>query len=152
MQLRLLTTHIRRLFHLLGRTADELHRPLGLTGAGRSVLEGLDRHGPRTVAQMARDRLVSRQHIQMIVNALVRSEMVQIVPNPAHRISPLVALTSKGVRTIKKVKAKEAAFLPELAQPLSAQQLDSALETLRDLEGVLEHRLGLRDRQPGRAR
>jgi len=43
----------------------------------RAVLEGLDRSGPRTVPAMARARLVTRQHIQTILNELLERKLVE---------------------------------------------------------------------------
>ena len=94
---------IRLCFHQLGAAATDVHRAVHLTAAQRGVLESLVPHGEQTVPQLARMRPVSRQHIQGIVDSLAESGLVAPVPNPVHKRSSLIRLTSKGRKVMEAV-------------------------------------------------
>jgi len=80
-----LATQVRRNFHRLKALGEEVHDLGKLSTSHRAVLESLYKGGPQTVPEMARARPVSRQHIQKLVNVLLDEELVQTVPNPAHK-------------------------------------------------------------------
>jgi len=121
------------LYHLLRAVVPRIHSDANLTAAARGVLRGLDRIGPQTVPQMARERHVSRQYIQAVVNELGKMELVELVPNPAHRRSSLVRLTSKGKKLAEAVAQKEEAFLAELRIDLREKDVLLASSVLRKL-------------------
>ena len=98
----------RVLFHRLSAVADEVHRVAGLTAGPRGVLQDLYQNGPRTVPDMARARPVSRQHIQVLVNTLLERGEVELLPNPAHARSKLVALTDVGMASFDAIRHREA--------------------------------------------
>ena len=77
------------LFHRLKRAAEELHRDDGLTAGQRAVLKSLQNGGPQTVPELARARPVSRQHIQSLVNPMVRAGWVKLEENPDTRVPSL---------------------------------------------------------------
>ena len=64
-----------------------------------------------SVPQMARARLVSRQHIQSHVNGLQREGLVELAENPAHKRSHLARLTPEGKEAVHSVKQREAELL-----------------------------------------
>ena len=61
----------RRLFQQLRVTSEELMEGTGINASQRAVLEFLYGHPAQTVSQMAREKNVSRQHIQTVVNNLL---------------------------------------------------------------------------------
>lgn len=139
-----LTRLIRELrtgYHRLTRLATALGADLGLTPPQRAVLEGLAA-GPRTVPDLARERGVSRQHIQTLANALAEAGLVETADNPAHRRSPLYRLTAAGRARFDALVAREAGPLEALAGALGhgeaaragaiLARLNAALETLSD--------------------
>src|SRR4051794_20483887 len=95
------------LFHRLRAAAEAVHGEGEASAARRGVLRGLATGGPQTVPEMARARPCSRQHIQTIVNGLVDDRLVALVPNPAHRSSPLVALTAEGKAAVTDIDRRE---------------------------------------------
>lgn len=129
----ILVDEVVALYHLLRVVVARIHSDANLTAAERGVLRGLDRIGPQTVPQMARARPVSRQYIQAVVNQLGRRGLVELVPNPAHKRSSLVRLTSKGKKLAEAVAHKEEAFLAELQIDLSEKELLLASSVLRKL-------------------
>ena len=98
----------------LSALAVKMHGKGPLSGPRRTVLLSLARSGPRTVAQMAREREQSRQRFQPLVNALIADGLLEAVPNPAHRQSPLIALTAKGERAVQRVQQIEVEWRPRL--------------------------------------
>lgn len=128
----------RTLIHRSVAAVDRLHADLGVTAPMRAVLEFLDRAGPTTVSDIARDRGVSRQHIQTIVNDLADRELVDRLDNPRHQRAPLIALSPSGVATIEGILAAErAAFAGPLAH-LADDRLAVAAEVLREIRTVMQ--------------
>ncbi len=128
----------RALFHRLGAAADEVHRVSGVTAGPRAVLQDLYQNGPRTVPAMARARPVSRQHIQVLVNGLLERGEVELLPNPAHARSKLVALTDAGLALFDAIRHREAEVLERLPVQASPDELGDAAKVLRDLKAACE--------------
>jgi len=126
------------LFHRLRLTAEEIHGQGEASAGRRGVLRSLGRGGAQTVPQLARARPVSRQHIQVLVNALLGDGLVELRENPAHRRSRLVALTRKGALLLAAMEEREGRLLSRLAVPASARELDAAAAVLRKVRESLE--------------
>ena len=109
-----------------------------LTFAERGVLEILVRDGAQSVPGIARARLVSRQHIQKLVDELARKRLVELHPNPAHKTSPLVDATIDGERAYTVAASGEAETLSEIAPHLATENLGDALAALRALAEALK--------------
>jgi DNA-binding MarR family transcriptional regulator len=126
-----LLDEVRLLWHAMTRSAEGLHQGEPVTLGMRGVLEYLARHGPATVPTVARERHVTRQHIQTLVNALLSLDLVSLQQNPAHRRSALVHLTAAGAAMFERMKRRERRRLRELALSLPAGEVARAIETLR---------------------
>jgi len=133
-----LIVEVRRAFQALRAVADGLHRDLGITAAMRAVMEHLSDGTPRTVPQVARDKNVTRQHIQQIANALLDARLIHALANPRHQASQLLVLTPLGKETFAEIRRREAAALSKVAKRLHNPDLDYAAATLRDLTAHLE--------------
>jgi DNA-binding MarR family transcriptional regulator len=125
-----LIDEVRALFHVLKAAAERVHDEGESSAARRGVLLGLHKNGPQTVPQIARSRPVSRQHIQVVVNGLLDDGLVELMPNPAHKRSHLVALTLDGRTRVRAVAAREAAILRGLETKPAAADLLGAARTL----------------------
>jgi DNA-binding MarR family transcriptional regulator len=119
------------LLQRLRAVAQPLSGRLTLSVGRRGVLTELERSGPRTVPQVARARAVTRQHVQALVNSLVREGMVELADNPEHRRSRLVRLTEAGRDWLAEATEREGAFLDHLALDVSDEELRVAKATLR---------------------
>ncbi|HEY2706648.1 MAG TPA: MarR family transcriptional regulator [Caulobacteraceae bacterium] len=97
--------------------------------------------GARTVPDLARERSVSRQHVQEVVNALVESGLAQTGPNPAHRRSPLIDLTDEGRHRLRLLRERETAMLAETAPAISHAELAAATRLFDLLERDLAARV-----------
>jgi DNA-binding MarR family transcriptional regulator len=120
-----LVDRIPRLYFMLQAVGDALHADLGINTGMRGVMSSLTAQ-PRTVPDMARERPVSRQHIQMLVNELLAAGLVQTSPNPQHRRSSLIELTDEGRRRLKEMRDREAALLARTAPQVSPVELAAA--------------------------
>lgn len=138
MQIAAVIDATRALFHRLKAAADEVHRAVGVTAGPRGVLQDLYENGPRTVPDMARARPVSRQHIQVLVNGLLERGEVELLPNPAHARSKLVALTDVGLVSFEAIRHREATAIERLPVEAGADELGEAAEVLRDLKAAFE--------------
>jgi len=126
------------LFHRLKIVAEEVHHQGEMSGALRSLLRSLDTHGAQTVPQMARDRSVSRQHIQTLINQLAEAGYVEFVENPAHKRSPFVHLTPRGKKTVGAMGRREQKLLSKSGVGVSDKKMREAAETLRDVRAFFE--------------
>jgi DNA-binding MarR family transcriptional regulator len=138
---------VRRLYHVLAGTADRAHAGLGITAGQRAVLDILHTRGPCTVPQVARAQGVSRQHIQMVVNGLLKAGLAECLGNPDHLRSPLVRLSASGLKAAEAARRREARLLAELAKRIPGPDLKVTLNTLNAMETGLnrqEKRAGSR--------
>ena len=81
------------------RIGEEYAARAGQTQARWQTLWTIEA-GPFTVPQIARRLGVSRQHILRLTNDLATEDLVELVPNPDHKTSPLVTLTAAGRDTL----------------------------------------------------
>lgn len=132
-----LLNEVRLLFHRAVQVGEGLHAREPVTLGMRAVLEYLLLNGPATVPQIARRRLVTRQHIQTLVNQLLEQELVARAPNEAHRRSSLVALTPAGRRLIERMRSREARLYARAAADLDRRSVGAATRTLADVRAAL---------------
>lgn len=125
-----LIVEVRRAFHDLGAYADALHADLEITAAMRAVMEYLADNGPETVPNIARDKKVTRQHIQQLADALVARGMAKWVDNPRHKRSKLLELSPAGEKAFAEIRRREAGALRRLASHFEHDDVQRASETL----------------------
>jgi len=126
-----------RLIQRLRAVSRPAYSRLTLSGGRRGVLMELERSGPRTVPQVARARAVTRQHVQALVNSLVREGLVEFANNPEHRRSRLVRLNAAGRDWLAEMTERESAFLDRLAPDVSAEDLGVAKATVKAVTEAL---------------
>jgi DNA-binding MarR family transcriptional regulator len=93
--------------------------------------------GPQTVPQLARERSVTRQHVQALVNPLVEAGYVELLDNPAHRRSRLVGLTESGRELVTGMDCRESEALSALGVAAPGEELRRAAEVLRSVRESL---------------
>jgi DNA-binding MarR family transcriptional regulator len=141
-EMRRLLDEVILLEHRLVRVAEALHADLDITVPGRAVLEFLERSGPSSVPDIARARDVSRQHIQTIVDSLAGGGLVERASNPAHRRSPLFALTPPGRAIIEQMHDRERKMISDRTAGISRADVVAATEVLAAV------RLALHEEEP----
>ena len=112
-----------------------------LSGPRRTVLVSLANSGPETVAQMARRRSQSRQRFQPLVDALMADGLLQAIPNPAHKQSPLIVLTSRGRKMVDRIHRIEGMWRSRLNLTQPARQIAQSVEVVRAVRLELERLL-----------
>ncbi len=129
---------IRRLFRAMAAHADGYLQAHGLAAADRAVLEFLYPEEALSVPEIAARYQVSRQHIQVTVNALREDGFLETRPNPRHKRSPLLALTHVGRELFHKIRIAETELLDELFADIPMEDIEC---TRRTLQAIYFHNL-----------
>jgi DNA-binding MarR family transcriptional regulator len=136
----LLTEVILTTFRLNARlmeAAQELAANGGLTAAWWQVLGGvLDQ--PRSVAGIARRMGMTRQGVQRVADLLVERGLAEYRPNPDHRRAKLLACTEAGYWAIRRIALVAHPWGNRIGAEVGVERLRNALETMRQLVGILE--------------
>jgi DNA-binding MarR family transcriptional regulator len=133
-----LLDQVRLLWHVMEQAGARLHEDEPVTLGMRAVLDFLVRNGPTAVPHIARSRHVTRQHIQALVNDLLKLHLVSLSDNPVHRRSALVQLTPEGQKAIDRMKRRERQFLDGLelkARPDDLRRASATLSAVREALG-----------------
>ncbi len=128
---------LRLSFNLLKARASILHEDLGVNASMRAVMEVLSEHPEITVPEIARQRGVSRQHIQIIVNGLVGRGWVDTRPSPTDRRTYLISLSKAGVGLFEEIVRREKDELAHMASLCSEQDLVSTHRFLKSLNDAI---------------
>jgi DNA-binding MarR family transcriptional regulator len=107
----------------------------------RSILLSVSQR-PQTVPEMARERGVSRQHVQKLVDHLVADRLVMTRVNPADRRSRLVSPTSMGNAYFRALRARETKLFSHLARGLDPKDFRRATALIKELRSRLENQPG----------
>jgi len=114
----------------------------GLTVRMRAVLEILREHGTQSVPDIAARLEIKRQYVQLMVNETLASGFTEQRPNPRHKRSPLLVLTSRGGDLIENIISKELALMQDIGANFNDEEISTALEVvlavtqkLKDLAG-----------------
>jgi DNA-binding MarR family transcriptional regulator len=111
----------------------------GFASAGGEwgVLHTLSEEGPGTVPAIARSRPVSRQHCQIICNALEAQGFVEFIANPLHKRSQLVRITRKGRTRYKAMTDQFLAAAAIFAPNFEARDMETTTKLLRKARALL---------------
>ena len=126
------------LFQRLRAVAAEVHGQGDGSAGRRGILRSLDGPGAQTVPQLSRERGVSRQHVQVLVNGLLREGLIARDENPAHRRSPLLRLTPEGRRQLTNMRQREADLLADVRLAMKPGDLEQAAAALLTVRSYLE--------------
>ena len=129
---------VRVFYQSLVQVVEELHSDQNMSLGMRAVLEYLLKNGAATVPTMARNRRVTRQRIQTLVNQLLEVSLVESQANPASKRSSLIALTTEGRQTISAMRRKEGSLFYDA--DISKQRVSDAYNLLREVRLKWESR------------
>ena len=107
-------------------------------GAGRRLIDKLDRHPLQSVPQLARDHGLSRQRVQCLVDTLLKEGLAERSPNPAHKRSDLLRLTERGKTRARLQSASYHRFLRALHVSIAHLNLREAKEVIEKVRGAIE--------------
>jgi DNA-binding MarR family transcriptional regulator len=128
----------RRLFRALARAADEALEPLGISAGDRALIEFLAREpGPISIAELARKRSVSRQHIHQSLSRLSNPAWIERFSDPNDARSISLTLSASGRALWQKIRRIDRAFLRRVARNFDTREVQAATKTLRHVRKVL---------------
>ncbi|MFI6770930.1 MarR family winged helix-turn-helix transcriptional regulator [Streptomyces sp. NPDC050355] len=133
---------IRRLWPLHRTVVRAVERELtgtGMTAGEHALLDALRSEGPRTVPQLARSMGLDRQPVQRWVNHAAELGLVATAPNPAHRRSSLIELTTEGAAAIHGIQEFEATELRRRLADLPTEDVRTTLHVLDRLGEEFRH-------------
>jgi DNA-binding MarR family transcriptional regulator len=128
---------IRAAFNELASLSDRMIADLDMTAAMRAVLEHLRDGGPATVPEIARAKSVTRQHIQILADALTARGLTDYTDNPAHKRSKLLALSETGAARFSEVQRREEEVLQRLAVTMGGVDIEAARDAIAALRRAL---------------
>ena len=105
---------IRRLFRAMAQKSNDSLQGLGITVADRAVLEFLYPDEELSVPEIAKRYQVSRQHVQVTVNGLLKSGLLATKSNPRHKRSSLITLANGGRALFGKIKIQDTEIVEQL--------------------------------------
>ena len=135
-----LIVEIRGAFRELRALSDSMNDKIGVTAAMRAVMEHLRDHDAQTVPQIAQAKNVSRQNIQLLVDALVQHQFAEFAENPGHKRSKLVQLTEAGRTAVEDIRARETTELTRIAERFDPAEVETALSVLSNLRREVTRR------------
>ncbi|KPC60841.1 MarR family winged helix-turn-helix transcriptional regulator [Streptomyces chattanoogensis] len=127
------------LYRRVQRKVEQAAPIEGLSVGVRAVLDLLREHGPMTVPQMGREQALSRQFVQRMVNDAAAQQLVEIIPNPAHRRSSLIRLTDAGRAAITAVTTREHALLRQVGGDLTDADVRACVRVLTEMLELFDH-------------
>jgi DNA-binding MarR family transcriptional regulator len=125
---------VRRLFRALAQKASENLGQYQLSVADRAVMEFLYPQEQLSVPEIASRYQVSRQYVQVTVNALRKKGLIESRPNPRHKRSVLMKLSEKGGELFAEILAKDKQTVERLFSAIPPEDRNT---TRRTLETVL---------------
>jgi DNA-binding MarR family transcriptional regulator len=135
---RSLTDLIIDVFRLNGAllaSGDALVKDLGLTSARWQVLGAIALSPvPLPVAHLARNMGLTRQAVQRSVDEMLGDALVRLDPNPHHRRAVLVRMTERGESAYRGASERQKRWAEALAAGLTAEGVEAASSTLRELQ------------------
>lgn len=121
---------VRRLFRAMGHRAGEYLEGFGITAADRAVLEFLYPDQKLSVPEIASRYKVTRQHVQVTINALLDTGLVKAEENPKHKRSQLILLSDRGRDLFEKIRVREKKEIEILFSDISATRRKQTRQTL----------------------
>lgn len=114
---------IRTCFHTMTELSERILFDHNMTPPQRNVLLELLKVDSKTVSKMAKERPVSRQRMQVIVNGLLEKGYVSSIDNPNHAKSNLIKITEKGEKIINEIIQREANVVKSIDWPFSNKKV-----------------------------
>lgn len=131
---------IRPLHRALAASVKTGLQRTGITLGLRAVMEIVDASGPQTVPAIGRVLEIRRQPVQRVVTDAVERGLLQLIPNPAHRRSNLVALTDAGRDAFSQIRAREQSVLQPIAERLTDEEIGTCVRVLHELMTAFQER------------
>jgi len=127
------------LFRVLAAAADEALSPLGITASDRALIEFLVREPePVSLAELARKRSVSRQHIHQSLARLPNTKWIEKIPDPHDARSVRLRLTDEGRALWKSIRSIDRNLLRRAGRKVDIARVPLATEILQQVRHAIE--------------
>ncbi len=136
--LKLVIDEIRHCFNVLKFTADELHSDIGINASARAVMESLYPDEENTVPEIARSKGVSRQHIQVIVNHLLKSDLIESRNNPRDKRTFLLSLSKLGKSKFDVIRRRETDFIRDISENFTDKEIATTSRAINKLTQLIK--------------
>ena len=93
---------------------------------------------PKSVAQVARERGLTRQSVQQIANSLVRDGFAKFEDNNRHKSSKLLTPTERGRKVVLALNERSVAWMNKVAASFAHKDLKTTLDVMAKLREQLE--------------
>ena len=133
-----LIRQVRTCFNQLRTLAENLAADLEVNPSMRSIMESLSQRGLCTVPDLAQERGTSRQHVQTVMNTLLKHGHVRREDNPEHKRSVLYLLTTQGEKVFAEIQRRESAPMRALLGALDQTDVTAAAGVLARVNLELE--------------
>ena len=127
------------LFQRLRAVAPLMHAHANLGPDECTVLQGLDRDGSRTVADVGTDCDIPRNQAQKLIKALDKEGLLQMIDNPENKRAKLAELTDEGTKLVRSLDRREVELLSSLPLTATAADLHSAAAALASVRRALDN-------------
>lgn len=127
-----------RFYSRINATGDILSLGTGLTSARWRVL-GSVLPMPKSVAQVARERGLTRQSVQQIANSLVRDGFARFEDNNRHKSSKLLTPTERGRKVVLELNECSIAWMNHVSALVPLDSLKTTLKVMTRLREQLEN-------------
>jgi DNA-binding MarR family transcriptional regulator len=128
------------LFKLSGQmlaAGETLAQPAGITVAWWQVL-GAVLGQPRTAPDIARQMGITRQAVQRVANRLMEEGLLDTLPNPAHKRSPLLTPTQAGRDAVERIRPGQTAFSQRIARSFGRPEFEHLVAELQRMSAVID--------------
>jgi DNA-binding MarR family transcriptional regulator len=128
------------LFKLNGQmlaAGDKLAEPAGITVAWWQVLGAVLRQS-RTVPGVAYEMGITRQAVQRIANRLMEEGLLEALPNPAHKRSPLLTPTQAGRDAVARIRPGQTAFSQRIISSFGRPEFEHLVAELERMSIVID--------------
>ena len=119
------------------RIVDQI-RSFGLTQAQFSVLECLGHLGPLTIGQICKKMLVTGGNMTVVIDNLVKQDLVERVPSQTDRRAIEIKLTEKGRELFDRIFPQHARYVAQIASVLTPQEQEHLSRLLKKLGFALQ--------------
>lgn len=116
---------------------DSVHRASGLTTAQSKNISHLLDRGPMTISDLAFDRRVSRQSVQVAVSGLIEDGFVCLEENPRHKRAKLLHVTALGRERFEKARKAEHRIIQEVFSDFIVEDVETTIRMLRAIKEKL---------------
>jgi DNA-binding MarR family transcriptional regulator len=117
----------------LEKRANEVMRPLGLTGAQADAVSVIGQAGPLSLKELGDLLIAAAGHPSRLVDRLVEAGLVNRRASGADRRSVELSLTAQGRAVEKRIQAARSSLLELARELIGDRDLDPTVELLRDL-------------------